>query len=150
MTDYYTISGKNANLHFGLNLPEGYYNYNNILSNINYFQHQEKVDKLLEIMEGRKSREKYLKEEFERLGINFQNNSYLVRRHIMYNNYSPRFVVGKMYQMKILFEHCNIKEKWERYKLDHVGRIFLMEEKDDFYNDYYLNYLADHPELRME
>jgi len=110
--DYYTISGKNANLHFGLKLQDGYYNYQDVLSKINYFNHVEKVNRLLNMMEERKIREDYLRGEFERLGIRFQERSYLVRRHIMYNNFSPRFVVGKMYQMKILFENCQIKEKW--------------------------------------
>jgi len=148
--DYYTISGKNANLHFGLELQDGYYNYLDVLSMINYFNHVEKVNRLLNIMEERKLREDYLRGEFERLGVRFQERSYLVRRHIMYNDFSPKFVVGKMYQMKVLFENCQIKDKWEEYKLEHVGRIFSMKEKDDFYNYYYVNYLAEHPELRME
>jgi hypothetical protein len=150
MIDYYTISGKNANTHFGLDLKDGYYNYNDVLCKINYFNHQENANNLLVIMEERKAREKVLREEFERLGIKFQERSYLVRRHIMYNDFSPRFVIGKMYQMKVLFENCQIKDKWEAYKLEHQGRIFSMDEKDKYYDDYYKNYLEEHPELRME
>jgi len=56
----------------------------------------EKVNRLLNIMEERKLREDYLRGEFERLGVKFQERSYLVRRHIMYNNFSPKFVVSKI------------------------------------------------------
>ena len=56
-------------------------------------------------------------------------------------------VVQKMYMMKILFEDCDIINKWEKYKVKKSQQIYTFDEKEKFYEDIYKEYMKSHPDL---
>ena len=156
--DYYTISHRNAKIFYDLDKPQGYYNYYDVLAEARevHNDNEEVLKKINEnqlafesIMNDRKSREDKLRDEFEKHNIEFIRHSYLVRNHIMYGKFYPNYVVSTMYKMKLLFENCNIKQAWEKYKIDAGKKFYSSQEKDHFYNEVYDNYIALHPEYVM-
>ena len=158
--NYYTLSGKNANHFFRLDLLENKYfdweyvkslaedkmielmdkDRDEIESNISTFQ---------EIIDQRKRREKNLINEFNKKNIKFIKHSYIVKNHIMYGRKTTENVVKIMYMMKILFEKCNILDRWEEYKIKNREQIYTYEEKDRFYRQTYKDFIKRNSEFRL-
>jgi hypothetical protein len=92
-----------------------------------------------DVMKWRGEREKYLRQELERLGVPFLEHSYKVRHYVMYGRGLLNQVVREMVKMHYLFEKCDIRTKWEEYKVARGKQIYTFEEKDRFYEREYRN-----------
>ena len=92
------------------------------------------------IIDGRKIREFLLKKELEKKDIQFIKHSYLVRNFVMYGKGKISEIVQKLEMMKVLFEKCDIKKKWDAHKVSGGKSIYTFEEKDKFYEDTYKEY----------
>ncbi len=159
--NYYTLSGKNANKHFGLNLVENrYYDWDyvkNLAEDIYKNEYElskrdefhKNILNFQEIIDGRKRREKEIKDNFQKRKINFLPQSYMIRNYIMYNKKKYKDVEKKMYMMKILFENCDILNKWENHKINSGCQVYSFEEKDKFYEDTFNNYVKKNPKFRL-
>jgi len=90
-------------------------------------------------MKWRGEREKCLRKELERLGVPFRAHSYKVRHYVMYGRGLLNHVVREMVKMHYLFEKCDIRRKWEEYKVTRGKQIYTFEEKDRFYEKEYRN-----------
>lgn len=153
--NYYTISGINANKHFGLNLIEQkYYDWDeikrmaeDIYNNEFDFEKRDFYHKNIlnfqEIIDGRKRREKNIKEHLNKKKIKFIPHSYLIRNYIMYNKNNIKFIEKNLYMMKILFEKCDIINKWEEYKINCGCQVYSFQEKDKFYEEIFNNFIKN-------
>jgi len=159
--NYYTLKGDNANKFFKLNLnPDLYYDWDDVKKRAELQMTEEKDDKsrdeiegnlsfFQEIIDGRHRREKILRNEFKKKNINFIPHSYYVRNYIMYNKNTSKYVFEKMYMMKILFEECDIKNKWEDHKILASKQIYSFEEKDNYYYEKYKEFIKDNPRFKI-
>jgi hypothetical protein len=100
---------------------------------------EEKKRNFDDVMKWRGEREKYLRRELERLGVPFRAHSYKVRHYVMYGRGLLNHVVREMVKMHYLFEKCDIRRKWEEYKVTRGKQIYTFEEKDRFYEREYRN-----------
>lgn len=154
--NYYTVSGRNANIYFDLNLNVySYYSwdeikllgenkfneYRNNGDNVQADKYHKNLSTFQWVIDSRKKRESDVRREMKNRDIKFIPHSYLVRNYIMYGIGKLDDVVSKMYMMKILFEKCDIVNKWEKYKIDNGQQIYTYDEKDSFYEKQYINYL---------
>jgi hypothetical protein len=57
----------------------------------------------------------------------------------MYGRGLLNHVVREMAKMHYLFEKCDIRRKWEEYKVERGKQIYTFEEKDRFYEKEYRN-----------
>jgi len=159
--NYYTLKGVNANKFFKLNLKdESYFDWEyvknkavEIMNNINDDKERDEIESNIssfqEIIDARKRREKSLKNEFDKKNIKFINHSYIVRNHIMYGKKTTADVVRIMYMMKILFEKCNILNRWEEHKVKIGNQVYSFKEKDDFYKKTYDEFIKKNPKLKL-
>lgn len=135
--DFYTVKGEIINRHFGLGLEDDtYYRWDAIVDKV---EDNEKKRSFDDVMKWRGEREKYLKRELERLGVPFRAHSYKVRHYVMYGRGLLNHVVREMVKMNYLFEKCDIRRKWEEYKVTRGKQIYTFEEKDRFYEREYRN-----------
>ena len=153
--DFYTIKGVNLNRYFELGLDDDtYYRWYDIVDKV-----EDKIgceeDELMKtewkdrkmnfdnVMKWRGERENYLRRELERLGIPFLEHSYKVRHYVMYGRNLLNHVVREILKMNYLFEKCDIRRKWEEYKVQMGNQIYTFEEKDRFYKREYRNALSN-------
>ena len=135
--DFYTVKGEIINRHFGLGLEDDtYYRWDAVVDKV---EDNEKKRSFDDVMKWRGEREKYLKRELERLGVPFRTHSYKVRHYVMYGRGLLNHVVREMVKMNYLFEKCDIRRKWEEYKVTRGKQIYTFEEKDRFYEREYRN-----------
>ena len=135
--DFYTVKGEIINRHFGLGLEDDtYYRWDAVVDKV---EDNEKKRSFDDVMKWRGEREKYLKRELERLGVPFRTHSYKVRHYVMYGRGLLNHVVREMVKMNYLFEKCDIRRKWEEYKVTRGKQIYTFEEKDQFYEREYRN-----------
>ena len=135
--DFYTVKGEIINRHFGLGLEDDtYYRWDSIVDKV---EDNEKKRSFEDVMKWRGEREKYLKRELERLGVPFRTHSYKVRHYVMYGRGLLNHVIREMVKMNYLFEKCDIRRKWEEYKVTRGKQIYTFEEKDRFYEREYRN-----------
>ena len=135
--DFYTVKGEIINRHFGLGLEDDtYYRWENVVGKV---EDNEKKQNFDDVMKWRGEREKCLRREFERLGVPFLTHSYKVRHYVMYGRGLLNYVVREMVKMHYLFEKCDIRRKWEEYKVTRGKQIYTFEEKDRFYEREYRN-----------
>lgn len=135
--DFYTVKGEIINRHFGLGLEDDtYYRWDAVVDKV---EDNEKKRSFDDVMKWRGEREKYLKRELERLGVPFRTHSYKVRHYVMYGRGILNHVVREMVKMHYLFEKCDIRRKWEEYKVTRGKQIYTFEEKDRFYEREYRN-----------
>ena len=135
--DFYTVKGEIINRHFGLGLDDDtYYRWDAVVDKV---EDNEKKRSFDDVMKWRGEREKYLKRELERLGVPFRTHSYKVRHYVMYGRGLLNHVVREMVKMNYLFEKCDIRRKWEEYKVTRGKQIYTFEEKDQFYEREYRN-----------
>ena len=135
--DFYTVKGEIINRHFGLGLEDDtYYRWDAVVDKV---EDNEKKRSFDDVMKWRGEREKYLKRELERLGVPFRTHSYKVRHYVMYGRGLLNHVVREMVKMRYLFEKCDIRRKWEEYKVARGKQIYTFEEKDRFYEREYRN-----------
>jgi len=145
--DFFSVKGSNVNKKFNLNKVDNfYYNWEDVKKEViekfeNDESKMEEVDKFDLVIVGRKSRLERLKRKLEERNIKLIEHSYLVRNYVMYARKSLDEVVRTLYMMKILFEKCDIKVKWERYKCEKGKQIYSFEEKDKFYEAMYEKYI---------
>ena len=145
--DFYSVKGSNVNRIFNLNLIDHqYYNWDDVKLKIGEDKREE-VEKFDLVIVGRKSRLERLKGALEVRGIKFIPHSYLVRNYVMYGRKTCWEVVKMLYMMKVLFEKCDIKAKWERHKINNGQQIYSFEEKDNFYKECYDKYVDLHPDI---
>jgi hypothetical protein len=149
--DFYTVKGVNINRYFDLGLDdEKYYRWDTVVEKVeDSIGCEEDTKRKVELEEKKKSfdmvmklraeREKCLRRELERLGIPFLEHSYKVRHYIMYGRGIFNHVVREIVKMNYLFEKCDIKRKWEEYKVERGKQIYTFEEKDRFYEKEYRN-----------
>ena len=142
--DFYTVKGEILNKNFQLGLDDDvYYRWENIVGKVNDFidseEDKEKKKSFDDVMKWRGEREKCLRRELERLGVPFLAYSYKVRHYIMYGRGLLNHVVREMVKMHYLFEKCDIRRKWEEYKVARGKQIYTFEEKDRFYEREYRN-----------
>lgn len=159
--NYYTLKGSNANKFFQLSLnPDNYYEWDDVkkraelqLSEVLDDKERDEIESNIssfqEIIDGRRRREKILRNLFEEKNINFLPHSYLVRNHIMYNRKCSNTIVRYMYMMKILFEKCDILNKWEDFKVKQKNQLYSFEEKDNFYEKTYKEFIQKNPKFRL-
>lgn len=134
--DFYTVKGEILNKYFQLGLDDDtYYRW----ENIDIEEDKEKKRNFDDVMKWRGEREKCLRRELERLGVPFLAHSYKVRHYIMYGRGLLNDVVREMVKMHYLFEKCDIRTKWEEYKVTRGKQIYTFEEKDRFYEREYRN-----------
>ena len=157
--DFYTISHVNANKYYFLNKPPGYYNYYDIVDESHEVYNDDEEKKMLInqsqlefdlIMNSRLRREKEIRSQFTKYNIKFIPHSFIIRNYIMYNKYPKEYVLSMIYRMKILFEYCNIKDKWEEYKSKVGNKFFTMETKDNFYNFMYKEFTENNPQYNVQ
>ena len=135
--DFYTVKGEILNRHFQLGLDDDtYYRWENVVGKV---EDNEKKQNFDDVMKWRGEREKCLRREFERLGVPFLTHSYKVRHYVMYGRGLLNYVVREMVKMHYLFEKCDIRRKWEEYKVTRGKQIYTFEEKDRFYEREYRN-----------
>jgi len=158
--DFYTLKGRNANKFFSLELePSKYYNWaevkelakkkrDELYSKTDEDQMTENIERFQEIIDARKRRELKIRSRFNDYKIQFIPNSFYVRNHIMYGKKTTEEVLRKMYMMKILFENCDIKNKWEKNKVTKGQQIYTFEEKDLFYETTYTEFMRENPRLK--
>lgn len=149
--DFYTVKGVNLNRYFELGLDDDtYYRWNDIVDKVEdrvgCEDDEEKKADLLEkkrsfddVMKWRGEREKCLRRELERLGVPFLTHSYKVRHYVMYGRNLLNHVVREMVKMNYLFEKCDIRRKWEEYKVNRGKQIYTYQDKDTFYEKEYRN-----------
>ena len=131
------MKGEIINRHFGLGLEDDtYYRWDAVVDKV---EDNEKKRSFDDVMKWRGEREKYLKRELERLGVPFRTHSYKVRHYVMYGRGLLNHVVREMVKMNYLFEKCDIRRKWEEYKVTRGKQIYTFEEKDQFYEREYRN-----------
>jgi len=159
--NYYTLKGCNANNFFKINLhPDRYYDWDDVKKRAELRIDEERDDKVKndiegnicnfqEIIDGRRRREKIIRELFKKKNIKFIENSYVTRNHIMYNRKTSNEVVRIMYRMKILFEHCDIINKWEENKVEEEKQFYTFEEKDNFYEKIYNEFVEENPRFKL-
>ena len=135
--DFYTVKGEILNRHFQLGLDDDtYYRWENVVGKV---EDNEKKRNFDDVMKWRWEREKCLRRELEHLGVPFLTHSYKVRHYVMYGRSLLNHVVREMVKMHYLFEKCDIRRKWEEYKVTRGKQIYTFEEKDRFYEKEYRN-----------
>ena len=67
----------------------------------------------------------------------------------MYGKKTTADVVRIMYMMKILFEKCNILNRWEEYKVEKGNQVYSFKEKDDFYKKTYDEFIKKNPKFKL-
>ena len=135
--DFYTVKGEILNRNFQLGLDDDtYYRWENVVGKV---EDNEKKQNFDDVMKWRGEREKCLRRELERLGVPFLAHSYKVRHYVMYGRGLLNHVVREMVKMHYLFEKCDIRRKWEEYKVTRGKQIYTFEEKDRFYEREYRN-----------
>lgn len=149
--DFYTVKGVNLNKYFDLGLDdEKYYRWEDVVERCEdsigieedktrKTELEEKKKNFEDVMKWRKEREKCLRSELERVGVPFLAHSYKVRHYVMYGRGLLNHVVREMVKMHYLFEKCDIRRKWEEYKVTRGKQIYTFEEKDRFYEKEYRN-----------
>jgi hypothetical protein len=142
--DFYTVKGEILNRHFQLGLDDDkYYRWEDVVGKVSDFidteEDKEKKRNFDDVMKWRGEREKCLRRELERLGVPFLAHSYKVRHYVMYGRGLLNHVVREMVKMHYLFEKCDIRRKWEEYKVTRGKQIYTFEEKDSFYEREYRN-----------
>ena len=142
--DFYTVKGGIINRYFQVGLDDDtYYQWNEIEGkvedSIRCEEDKEKKKSFDDVMKWRGEREKCLRRELERLGVPFLAHSYKVRHYVMYGRGLLNHVVREMVKMHYLFEKCDIRRKWEEYKVERGKQIYTFEEKDQFYEKEYRN-----------
>lgn len=158
--NYYTLKGSNANNFFKLSLDnDKYYDWDYVkriaeekmisLDDKECDEIEGNITSFQEIIDQRKRREKIIKNEFNKNKIKFIPHSYIVRNHIMYGKKTTENVVKMMYMMKILFEKCEILDRWEDYKIRNGNQIYTFEEKDKFYKDTYNEFINNNPKFKL-
>jgi hypothetical protein len=135
--DFYTVKGEILNRYFQLGLDDDvYYRWNTVVDKV---EENEKKRSFDDVMKWRGEREKCLRKELERLGVPFRAHSYKVRHYVMYGRGLLNHVVREIVKMHYLFEKCDIRRKWEEYKVSRGKQIYTFEEKDRFYEKEYRN-----------
>jgi hypothetical protein len=135
--DFYTVKGEILNRYFQLGLDDDtYYRWDTVVGKV---EDNEKKNSFDDVMKWRGEREKCLRRELERLGVPFLAHSYKVRHYVMYGRGLLNHVVREMVKMHYLFEKCDIRRKWEEYKVTRGKQIYTFEEKDRFYEKEYRN-----------
>ena len=135
--DFYTVKGAIINQYFNMGLDDDvYYRWDSVVEKV---EDSEKKKSFDDVMKWRGEREKCLRRELEHLGIPFREHSYKVRHYIMYGRDLLNNVVQEMVKMNYLFEKCDIKMKWEEYKVEQGKQIYTFNEKDRFYEKEYRN-----------
>ena len=135
--DFYTVKGEVINRYFGVGLDDDkYYRWEDVVGKV---EDSEKKKSFDDVMKWRGEREKCLRRELERLGVPFMAHSYKVRHYVMYGRGLLNHVVREMVKMNYLFEKCDIRRKWEEYKVERGKQIYTFEEKDQFYEKEYRN-----------
>ena len=135
--DFYTVKGEILNRYFQLGLDDDiYYRWDNVVDKV---EDNEKKRNFDDVMKWRGEREKFLRRELERLGVPFLTHSYKVRHYVMYGRGLLNHVVRETVKMHYLFEKCDIRRKWEEYKVTRGKQIYTFEEKDRFYEKEYRN-----------
>lgn len=149
--DFYTVKGVNINKHFNLGLDyDKYYRWEDVVEKVEdsigceedrtkKAELEEKKRNFDDVMKWRWEREKCLRRELERLGVPFLTHSYKVRHYVMYGRGLLNHVVREMVKMHYLFEKCDIRRKWEEYKVTRGKQIYTFEEKDRFYEREFRN-----------
>ena len=142
--DFYTVKGGIINRYFQVGLDDDtYYQWNEIEGkvedSIRCEEDKEKKKSFDDVMKWRGEREKCLRRELERLSVPFLAHSYKVRHYVMYGRGLLNHVVREMVKMHYLFEKCDIRRKWEEYKVERGKQIYTFEEKDQFYEKEYRN-----------
>ena len=149
--DFYTVKGVNLNKYFDLGLDdEKYYRWEDVVERCEdsigieedktrKTDLEEKKKNFENVIKWRGEREKCLRRELERVGVPFLAHSYKVRHYVMYGRGLLNHVVREMVKMHYLFEKCDIKRKWEEYKVTRGKQIYTFEEKDRFYEKEYRN-----------
>lgn len=135
--DFYTVKGEILNRYFQLGLDDDtYYRWDTVVGKV---EDNEKKKSFDDVMKWRGEREKCLRRELERLGVPFLTHSYKVRHYVMYGRGLLNHVVREMVKMHYLFEKCDIRRKWEEYKVTRGKQIYTFDEKDRFYEREYRN-----------
>ena len=135
--DFYTVKGAIINRYFKVGLEDDtYYRWQDVVEKVEDNETKKNFD---DVMKWRGEREKYLRQELERLGVPFLEHSYKVRHYVMYGRGLLNQVVREMVKMHYLFEKCDIRTKWEEYKVARGKQIYTFEEKDRFYEREYRN-----------
>ena len=142
--DFYTVKGGIINKYFQVGLDDDtYYQWNDIAGkvedSIRCEEDKEKKKSFDDVMKWRGEREKCLRRELERLSVPFLTHSYKVRHYVMYGRGLLNHVVREIVKMHYLFEKCDIRRKWEEYKVERGKQIYTFEEKDQFYEKEYRN-----------
>lgn len=149
--DFYTVKGEIINKYFELALDDDkYHNWDLIVEkvediigceedNLKKTELKGKKQSFDDVMKWRGEREKCLRRELERLGVPFLAHSYKVRHYVMYGRGLLNHVVREVVKMHYLFEKCDIRRKWEEYKVTRGNQIYTFEEKDQFYENEYRN-----------
>jgi hypothetical protein len=149
--DFYTVKGIVINKYFQLGLDDDkYYRWDNLVDKVNDFidTEEDKIKKadlkqkkwsFDDVMRWREEREKCLRRELEKMGVPFLEHSYKVRHYVMYGRGLLNHIVQEMVKMNYLFEKCDIRRKWEDYKVFQGKQIYTFEEKDLFYDNEYRN-----------
>ena len=135
--DFYTVKGEVINRYFGVGLDDDkYYRWEDVVGKV---EDSEKKKSFDDVMKWRGEREKCLRRELERLGVPFLAHSYKVRHYVMYGRDLLNNVIRDIVKMHYLFERCDIRRKWEEYKVTRGKQIYTFEEKDQFYEKEYRN-----------
>ena len=135
--DFYTVKGAIINRYFKVGLEDDtYYRWQDVVEKVEDNETKKNFD---DVMKWRGEREKCLRQELERLGVPFLEHSYKVRHYVMYGRGLLNQVVREMVKMHYLFEKCDIRTKWEEYKVASGKQIYTFEEKDRFYEREYGN-----------
>jgi hypothetical protein len=149
--DFYTVKGEIINRYFDLGLDdEKYYRWEDVVERCEdsigieedktrKLELEEKKKNFEDVMKWRGEREKCLRRELERVGVPFLAHSYKVRHYVMYGRGLLNQVVKEIVKMNYLFEKCDIRRKWEEYKVTRGKQIYTFEEKDRFYEKEYRN-----------
>jgi hypothetical protein len=149
--DFYTVKGGIINRYFQVGLDEDkYYRWEDVVEKVEdsigceedkskKLELEDKKRNFDDVMKWRGEREKCLRRELERLGVPFLPHSYKVRHYVMYGRGLLNQVVREIVKMHYLFEKCDIRKKWEEYKVERGKQIYTFEEKDRFYEKEYRN-----------
>jgi hypothetical protein len=149
--DFYTVKGGNLNRYFKLGLDDDtYYRWENVVGKVSDFidteednekkaELEEKKRSFDDVIKWRGEREKYLRVKLEQIGVPFRAHSYKVRHYVMYGRGLLNHIVREIVKMHYLFEKCDIRRKWEEYKVARGKQIYTFEEKDRFYEREYRN-----------
>jgi hypothetical protein len=149
--DFYTVKGEIINKYFQSGLDDAkYYRWDSIVEKVEDIigceentlkktELKEKKQNFDDVMKWRGEREKCLRRELERIGVPFLAHSYKVRHYVMYGRSLLNHVVREIVKMNYLFEKCDIRRKWEEYKVSRGKQIYTFEEKDRFYEKEYRN-----------